>query len=71
MDGDFRINLEELLRNIGNAEVISLYFPILGKTAYIIGFIDDNSRYITGLGVYRSQTSENVVEVYRLATGEF
>jgi transposase InsO family protein len=47
------------------------YFPILGKTAYIIGFIDDNSRYITGLGVYRSQTSENVVEVYRLATGEF
>jgi transposase InsO family protein len=47
------------------------YFPILGKTAYIVGFIDDHSRYITGLGVYRSQTSENVVETYRLATGEF
>ena len=33
------------------------YIPILGKTAYIIGFIDDHSRYITALGVYRSQTS--------------
>jgi transposase InsO family protein len=47
------------------------YFPILGKMAYIIGFIDDHSRYITGLGVYRSQTSENVVETYRQATAEF
>jgi transposase InsO family protein len=47
------------------------YFQMHGKTAYIIGFIDDHSRYITGLGVYRSQTSENVVETYRLATGEF
>jgi transposase InsO family protein len=47
------------------------YFPVLGKTAYIVGFIDDHSRYITGLGVYRSQTGESVVETYRLATGEF
>jgi len=46
------------------------YYPILGKMAYIIGFIDDNSRYITSLGVYRSHTSENVVEVYRLGVGE-
>jgi transposase InsO family protein len=46
------------------------YFPILGKAAYIVGFIDDHSRYITSLGVYRSQTSENVVETYRMATGE-
>jgi hypothetical protein len=35
MDGDFRINLEELLRNIGNAEVISIYFPHLRKTILI------------------------------------
>jgi len=47
------------------------YYPILGKTAYIVGFIDDNSRYITSLGVYRSQTAESVMETYRLAVGEF
>jgi len=47
------------------------YYPVLGKMAYIIGFIDDHSRYITGLGLYRSQTSENVVETYRMATGAF
>jgi transposase InsO family protein len=47
------------------------YFPVLGKMAYIIGFVDDHSRFITGLGIYRSQTSENVVELYRLATGAF
>lgn len=47
------------------------YYPIQGKTAYIIGYIDDYSRYITGLGVYRSQTGDCVVETYRVATGEF
>ncbi|MEK7993154.1 MAG: IS481 family transposase, partial [Planctomycetota bacterium] len=46
------------------------YYPIQGKMAYIIGFIDDYSRYITGLGLYRSQTSENVVETYRMAVAE-
>jgi len=47
------------------------YFPILGKTAYIIGFIDDYSRYITGLGVYRSQPSAYVVEIYRDAAAAY
>lgn len=47
------------------------YYPILGRTAYIVGFIDDNSRYITGLGVYRSQTGESVLETYRVAVGAF
>jgi transposase InsO family protein len=47
------------------------YYPILGKTAYIVGFIDDNSRYIVSLGVFRSQTAESVMETYRLAVGEF
>lgn len=45
-------------------------FTILDKPAYIIGFIDDYSRYVTGLGMYRSQTSESVLEVYRRATGQ-
>ncbi|MBI4282680.1 MAG: hypothetical protein HY672_04265 [Chloroflexi bacterium] len=35
MDGDFRINLEELLRNIDSAEVISIYFPLLRRTILI------------------------------------
>jgi len=46
-------------------------FRLGGKNAYLIGFIDDYSRYITGLGLYRSQTAENVLEVYRLAIGEY
>ena len=47
------------------------YFPILGQTAYIIGFLDDYSRYITGLGVYRSQPSAYVVEIYREAAAAY
>ncbi len=44
-------------------------FHLSGQMAYLIGFIDDHSRYITGLGLYRSQTAENVLEVYRRGTG--
>jgi len=47
------------------------YYRILGATAYIIGFVDDNSRYVTGLGVYRSQPGEYVVDVYREAVAQF
>jgi transposase InsO family protein len=46
-------------------------FRLGGQNAYLIGFIDDYSRYITGLGVYRGQTAENVLEVYRSAIGEY
>jgi len=42
-----------------------------GIYGYLIGFIDDYSRYITGLGVYLGQTAENVLEVYRRAVGEY
>ncbi len=48
-----------------------LTFRLAGKNAYLIGFIDDYSRYITGLGFYRSQTAENVIETYRRAVGEY
>lgn len=44
---------------------------LAGKNAYLIGFIDDYSRYITGLGIYRSQTAVNVLETYRTAVGEY
>jgi transposase InsO family protein len=46
-------------------------FRLAGRNAYLIGFIDDYSRYITGLGFYRSQTAEHVLEIYRRAISEY
>lgn len=34
---------------------------------YVIGFLDDNSRFVTGWGLYRFQTTANVQEVFRAA----
>ena len=45
-------------------------FRLDGRNAYLIGFIDGHSRYMVGLGLFRSQTGENVMEVYRTAVGE-
>ena len=42
-----------------------------GKQAYLIGFMDDHSRYLVGLELFSSQTSENVLELYRLAVAEY
>ena len=42
-----------------------------GGYAYLIGFIDDHSRYITALDVFRSQTADNVLEVYRRGVGAY
>ncbi len=46
-------------------------FRLGGRYAYLIGFIDDYSRYMTGLELYRSQTADQVMEVYRRAVGEY
>jgi transposase InsO family protein len=46
-------------------------FRLGGKNAYLIGFVDDYSRYVVGLGLYRSQTAEHVLEVYRTAVSEY
>lgn len=46
-------------------------FHLAGKNAYLIGFLDDYSRFLVGLELYRSQTAENVLELYRRSTGEF
>ena len=46
-------------------------FRLGGRYAYLIGFIDDYSRYMVGLGLYLSQTAQNVIEVYRRATTEY
>jgi len=46
-------------------------FRLGGRAAYLLGFLDDYSRYVTGLGLYRSQTAEYVLEVYRRAIAEY
>ena len=46
-------------------------FRLAGKNAYLIGFMDDYSRYITSLGLYRSQTAEHVLECYRRGIAEY
>ena len=46
-------------------------FRLGGHNAYLIGFVDDYSRYVVGLGLYRSQTAEHVLEVYRTAVAEY
>jgi transposase InsO family protein/transposase-like protein len=46
-------------------------FRLGGRYAYLIGYIDDYSRYMTGLELFRSQTAQNVIEVYRRAASEY
>jgi len=46
-------------------------FRLGGRYAYLIGFIDDYSRHMVGLELYRSQTADQVIEVYRRAIGEY
>lgn len=38
---------------------------------YVIGFIDDYSRFIVGIGVYRFQTADHVLEVFRAAIEKY
>lgn len=46
-------------------------FRLGGKYAYLIGFMDDYSRFIVGADLFRSHTAENVLEVFRVAAAEF
>ena len=46
-------------------------FPHSGETIYLIGFMDDYSRYMVSLGVFLSQTAENVLETYRRGVAEY
>jgi len=46
-------------------------FRLGGRYAFLIGYIDDYSRYITGLELFRSQTAQSVIEVYRRAASEY
>ena len=46
-------------------------FQLNGQNAHAVAFIDDHSRFIVGLGLYRAMVSENVLEVYRRATAQY
>jgi transposase InsO family protein len=46
-------------------------FRLGGKYAYLIAFLDDYSRFITGADLFRSPTAHAVIEVYRVGTGEY
>jgi transposase len=46
-------------------------FQLSNRNAYLIGFMDDHSRYLVGLGLFRSQHAENVLEVYRQAVAQY
>lgn len=41
------------------------------QSVYLIGFIDDFSRFVTGLGLYMTQKADNVLEVLRQAVSEY
>jgi transposase InsO family protein len=46
-------------------------FRLGGRYAYLIGFMDDYSRFMVGADLFRSHTAENVLEVFRVASGEY
>ena len=46
-------------------------FRLGGKYAYLIAFMDDYSRYVVGAELFRSPTAAAVIEVYRIAMGEY
>ena len=46
-------------------------FRLGGKYAYLIAFLDDYSRYVVGADLFRSPTTAAVIEVYRIAMGEY
>jgi transposase InsO family protein len=46
-------------------------FRLGGRQAYLIAFLDDYSRYLAGCGLFRSQTAEHVLEVWRIAVSEY
>ncbi len=46
-------------------------FRLGGKYAYVVAFLDDYSRYLVNLDLYRSPTGAAVIETYRVAVGEY
>jgi len=45
-------------------------FRLGGRVIYVIGFLDDYSRFVTGLEIFHSQSAENLLEVFRRACAD-
>jgi transposase InsO family protein len=50
---------------------ITMWTIAKGQKVYLIGFIDDYSRYMVGWGLYAAQGSSQVLEVLRNAIGQY
>jgi len=46
-------------------------FRLGGHQAYLIGYIDDYSRYLVGLELFSRQTADNVLELFRRSVSEY
>ena len=46
-------------------------FRLAGKYAYLVAFMDDYSRFVVGVDLFRSPTAAAVIEAYRVAAGEY
>lgn len=46
-------------------------FRLGGRYAYLIAFMDDYSRFVVGADLFRSPTAQAVIEVFRVAAGEY
>jgi transposase InsO family protein len=50
---------------------ITYWTAARGQKVYLIGFMDDYSRYVVGWGLFSSQTGVHVLEVLRNAIGQY
>jgi hypothetical protein len=66
MDSDFVIDLEELFKNVQNAEVISLFFPLLRKVLLVDTRHDDVEGPLIRVVPMVSSSDERVRELRRL-----
>lgn len=46
-------------------------FRLGGRYAYLVAFMDDYSRYLVGVELFRSPTAAAVIEVFRVAAAEY
>lgn len=46
-------------------------FRLGGRYAYLVAFMDDYSRYLVGMELFRSPTAAAVIEVFRVAAAEY
>ena len=66
MDGEFRIDLEDLIRNVEKAEVISIYFPLLKTTLLIDTRFDTGDSPLVSLVPSANSVDERVRYLKRL-----